>query len=83
VTIQNDPEKGDNSSKLIIPGNSNLYKIIGIHKQGFQLLLLNVVTGAKQEVLHSRVKPLNLDTLEDMCFATPDLFDRLVKLRRK
>ena len=83
VTMQNDLERGEGLSKLVIPGNSQLYKIIGIHKQGFQLSLLNIGTGAKQEVLHSRVKALDLDSLEDMCIVTPNLFDRLVQLRRK
>ena len=81
--MQNDLERGEGSSKLVIPSNSQLYKIVGIHKNGFQLTLLNVGTGAKQEVVHSKVKALNLDALEDMCFATPELFDKLVQLRRK
>ena len=83
VTVQNDLEQGEGSSKLVIPGNSQLYKIVGIHKNGFQLTLLNVGTGAKQEVLHSKGKALDLDALENMCFATPNLFNKLVQLRRK
>jgi hypothetical protein len=83
VTMQNDLERGENSSKLVIPSNSQLYKIVGIHKNGFQLTLLNVSTGARQEVLHSKVKALNLDALENICFAKPELLDNLVQLRRK
>ena len=81
--MQNTLEKGENSSKLVIPSNSQIYKVVGINKNGFQLTLLNIATGAKQEVLHSKVKTLSLDTLENMCFATPQLFDKLVQLRRK
>ena len=55
VTKQNDLERGENSSKSIIPSNSQLYKIVGIHKNGFLLTLLNVSTGARQEVLHSKI----------------------------
>ena len=45
--------------------------------------MVNVATGAQQEVVHSRVRSLQLCDLENLCFATPGLFDRLVDLRRK
>ena len=83
VTFQNSPEKGENSSKLVIPSNSQVYKIVAINKDGFQLTLMNISTGARQEVIHSKVKKLSLDSLEDMTFAQPEMYDKLVMLRRK
>ena len=35
VTMENQPPKGENSSKLNIPSNSQVYKIVAIHKEGF------------------------------------------------
>ena len=52
VTMENQNEKGENSSKLNIPLNKQLYKIVNINKEGFQYTLLNIATGARQEVLH-------------------------------
>ena len=83
VTMENQPPKGENSSKLNIPLNSQLYKIVDIHKQGFQYTLQNIATGARQEVIHSKIKKLRLDDLENMSFAQPDLYNKLVDLRRK
>ena len=34
-------------------------------------------------MLHSKIRPLNLDNLENICYSKPELFDHLVKLRRK
>ena len=73
MTFQNPPEKGENSSKLVIPSNSQVYKIIAINKDGFQLTLMNISTGARQEVIHSKVKKLSLDSLENMTFAQPEI----------
>ena len=83
VTIQNSPERGENSSKLIIPSNAHVYKVVSINKNGFQLTLMNISTGARQEIVHSKVKKLSLDTLENISFARPQLYDKLVQLRRK
>ena len=81
--MQNQPTATDGSSKLNIPLNSQLYKIIKIDKDGFQVTLLNISTMAKQTVLHSRIKPLELSDLESLTLSQPELFDQLVKLRRQ
>ena len=83
VTFENPPERGENSSKLVIPSNSQVYKIVAINKEGFQLTLMNIATGARQEVIHSKVKKLTLDNLEAMTFAQPEMYNKLVELRRK
>ena len=83
VTMENQPQKGENSSKLNIPLNAQVYKIVDIHKQGFQYTLLNIATGARQEVIHSKIKKLRLDDLEAASFAQPNLFNKLVDLRKK
>ena len=74
VTFENPPERGENSSKLVIPSNSQVYKIVAINKEGFQLTLMNIATGARQEVIHSKVKKLTLDNLEAMTFAQPEMY---------
>jgi len=65
VTKQNNLEQGPNSSKLIIPSNSQLYKIVDIKKEGFQFTLLNVSTGARQDVLHSKIRPLRTSVFQN------------------
>ena len=81
VTIMETQPPGDNPNKLNIPAHSQLFKIRSIHKEGFSLSLVNVSTGAIQEVLSSNIKPLCLESLEQMTYSTPDLFRRLVKIR--
>ena len=81
--MQNQPTATDGGSKLNIPLNSQIYKIIKIDKEGFKVRLLNISTMAEQTVLHSRIKPLELSEMESLNLSQPELFDRLVKLRRQ
>ena len=82
VTMQNQPTATDGGSKLNIPLNSQMYKIIKIDKEGFQVRLLNINTMAEQTVLHSRIKPLELSEMEFLTLSQPELFDSL-KIRRQ
>ena len=84
VTLR-DPNtiKGANSSKLNIPGCKNLYKIVEIAKNGFQLRLLNIETRAEKTVTHNLVNSINLEDLEQIHFGRPELYSQLVALMRK
>ena len=80
--MENHSTTQDGSHKLNIPLNSQLYKVVRIDKNGFLITILNINTLAEQTVLHSRLKSLQLHDLESLSLSQPELFDRLVVLRR-
>ena len=83
VTVQNQIPTQDGSQKLPIPLSSQLYKITAVNKEGFLVTVLNISTLAEQTVLHSRIKAISLENLDQYCLNMPELFDKLVSLRRK
>ena len=66
--------------KIASPRCSNVYKILDIHKQGFSVWIMNVLTGAKLEVLESRLRELSFTDLENVHFGSPELYKKLAKL---
>ena len=69
--------------KLASPRNAHVYKIIVVHKGGFSVSIINVLTGAVMEVLQSRLRNLSLVDLETAHFGTPELYKTLAKLTHK
>ena len=80
--IENLPDR-ENPKKLNIPANSQLFKIIAIHKNGFTLSLSNISTGEVFEVLGDNVQQLKLESLEEITYSTPELYNRLVGIRNR
>ena len=66
--------------KIASPRCSNIYKILDIHKQGFSAWIMNILTGAKLEVLSSRLRELSLSDLEHAHFGSPELYKKLTQL---
>ena len=66
--------------KIASPRCSNIYKILDIHKQGFSAWIMNILTGAKLEVLSSRLRELSLSDLEHAHFGSPELYKKLAQL---
>ena len=69
--------------KIASPRCANVYKILDIHKQGFSVWIMNVLTGAKLEVLQSRLRELSLLDLENTHFGSPELYKKLAQLTLK
>ena len=60
-------------AKIASPRCSNIYKILEVHRKGFSARVMNVLTGAKLEILSSRLQELSLSDLEQAHFASPGL----------
>ena len=73
----------ESRSKLNIPHQSKLYKIVDINHDGFTCTILDLLDGSKREVLQSRLMGLSLETLEEYNFSTPNLWRNLQKLTDK
>ena len=69
--------------KISSPRCAHVYKIIAIHKEGFSVSVMNVLSGAVMEVLQSRLRNLSLVDLENAHFGTPELYKSLAKLTHK
>ena len=69
--------------KIASPRCANVYKILDIHKQGFSVWIMNVLSGAKLEVLQSRLRELSLSDLENAHFGSPELYKKLAQLTLK
>ena len=69
--------------KISSPRSAHVYKIIAIHKGGFSVSIVNVLSGAVMEVLQSRLRPLSLVDLETAHFWAPELYKTLAKLTHK
>ena len=74
VTISNENYAGTLIDKTYSPRNMNIFKISAINKDGFSCTVINVLTGASHEVVHSRIQPLSLIDLEKAHFGTPELY---------
>ena len=79
VTIS--PNKSNSLvDKIASPRCSNIYKILDVHRQGFSAWVMNILTGAKLEVLSSRLQELCLSDLEQAHFGSPELYKKLTQL---
>ena len=70
-------------AKIASPRCQNIYKILEVHRKGFSVKVINVVTGAKLEILSSRLQELSLSDLEQAHFASPGLYKKLTDLTLK
>ena len=69
--------------KISSPRSAHVYKIIAIHKEGFSVSIMNVLSGAIMEVLQSRLRNLSLVDLENAHYGSPELYKKLAKLTHK
>ena len=79
-TLNDEVPRGELQEKNDIPVHKELYKMVAVHKDGFSLGVQNILTGSVQEILHSKLSPLNLELLEELSYSTPQLYKNLVKL---
>ena len=84
VLLNDTPNKTvEGSRQLNLPLSKDLYKIIGIHKDGFSITLLNIRTLDEITVLHTRIKHMDLDSLLSFDIGFPDLWNKLAALNVK
>ena len=76
VTLENENFTGSLIDKTYSPRSANIYKIKAINKDGFACSIVNILTGASYEVLHSRLKPLSLVDIERAHYGTPELYKK-------
>ena len=71
------------NDKIASPRCAHVYKILDIHKEDFSVWIINVLTGAKMEVLQSRLRELSLVDLENAHYGSPELYKKLAQLTHK
>ena len=74
LTLNDEVPRGELQEKNDIPVHKELYKMVAVHKDGFSLGVQNILTGSVQEILHSKLSPLNLELLEELSYSTPQTY---------